>query len=218
MFSTYLWKRSSKKLTYFWAVLGSVLLQSEGLALFFHRCYQHLPSPNKTFTQMSAKYCYIIKAKGLGFFLILFMSPGPIPHFYEKYKKFPRDGTAGGLGSDSLHCDAVWAHGTRTTKARLALNFKFVTTKKTREGWPLLTVETDVNGDSMSTNVLPWFVPLACRAGTWDSCLGWSSLPIAKKIFLRIHYFHSFVPISQQAGHAAVLGRLSLSMCLWWRP
>ncbi len=74
LFSTYLWKRLSKKLTYFWAVLGSVLLQSKGLALFFHRCYQHLPSPNKTFTQMSAKYCYIIKATSLGFFLILFMS------------------------------------------------------------------------------------------------------------------------------------------------
>ncbi len=28
--------------------------------------------------------------------------------------------------------------------------------------------------------------------------------------------FQSFVPIAQQAGQAAVLGRLSLSMCFWW--
>ncbi len=34
-------------------------------------------------------------------------------------------------------------------------------------------------------------------------------------IFLAVHYFKSFVPITQQAGQAAVLGRLSLSMCLW---
>jgi hypothetical protein len=27
---------------------------------------------------------------------------------------------------------------------------------------------------------------------------------------LPVHYFHSFVPIAQQAGQAAVLGRLSL--------
>jgi hypothetical protein len=33
--------------------------------------------------------------------------------------------------------------------------------------------------------------------------------------FLTVHFFNSFVPIAQQAGQAAVLGRLSLSMCLW---
>jgi hypothetical protein len=30
-----------------------------------------------------------------------------------------------------------------------------------------------------------------------------------------VHHFNSFVPIAEQAGQAAVLGRLSLSMCLW---
>jgi hypothetical protein len=33
--------------------------------------------------------------------------------------------------------------------------------------------------------------------------------------FLTVHYFNSFVPIAQQAGQAAVLGLLSISMCLW---
>ncbi len=30
-----------------------------------------------------------------------------------------------------------------------------------------------------------------------------------------VHYLYSFVPIAQQAGQAAVLGHLSLSVCLW---
>jgi hypothetical protein len=35
-----------------------------------------------------------------------------------------------------------------------------------RGGWPLLTVETEVNGDSESTNggALTWLVRWACRA------------------------------------------------------
>jgi hypothetical protein len=32
---------------------------------------------------------------------------------------------------------------------------------------------------------------------------------------LNIHYFDSFVPIAQQAGQSAVLGRLSLNVYLW---
>jgi hypothetical protein len=53
--------------------------------------------------------------------------------------------------------------------------------------------------------VLPW---LLC------------SQPSTKNfVFLSIHFFNSFVPIAQQAGHsgqAAVLGRLSLIICLWF--
>jgi hypothetical protein len=50
-------------------------------------------------------------------------------------------------------------------------------TIETREGRPLLTVETEVNGASKSTNerVLPWLVRWACRAGTRDFC---SALPL----------------------------------------
>ncbi len=42
--------------------------------------------------------------------------------------------------------------------------------RETREGWPLLTVETEANGDSMSTRVLPWLVRWARRAGTRYVC------------------------------------------------
>jgi hypothetical protein len=33
-------------------------------------------------------------------------------------------------------------------------------------------------------------------------------------VLLTVHYFNAFVPIAQQAGQAAVLGRLSLVVCL----
>ena len=94
-----------------------------------------------------------------------------------------------------------------------------VLTRETREGWPLLTVETEVNGDSKSTNerALYWLVRWACRAGTRDFCSVLAALvgPVQKIIFLTVHYFNAFVPIAQLAGQAAVLGRLSLIDCLW---
>jgi hypothetical protein len=67
------------------------------------------------------------------------------------------------------------------------------THREAREGWPLLTVETNVNGDLMGAQG----VGLPCRYKRLLSCL---SCP------------HG---IAQQAGQAAVLGRLYLSMCLW---
>ncbi len=216
MFSTYLWKRLSKKLTYFWAVLGSVLLQSRGLALFFHRCYQHLPSPNKTSTRMSAQYCNIIKAKSLGLFLISFMSWTHSTFFYEKYKNFPRDGTAGSLGPDSLYCDAVWAHGTRTTKASLSPNFKFVTTRETREGcgpcWLLKLRWMGTQWVQMK-GVLPRLV----RWAWFLFCLCCSSKPSTKYFFPHRTLFQFLCPHLPESWAGTVLGRLSL-MCLWCRP
>jgi hypothetical protein len=64
--------------------------------------------------------------------------------------------------------------------------------------------------------VLPWFVHWVCRAGTRDFCIAFAIL-IGPVIFFSSPYtthFNAFVPIVQQAGQAAVLGRLSLSMCL----
>jgi hypothetical protein len=74
-----------------------------------------------------------------------------------------------------------------------------VISRDTREGWPLLTVEIEMNGASKR----------------FLFCLGFSSQPSTKDFFLTVHYFNSFVTIAQQAGQAAVLGRLSLSVCLW---
>jgi hypothetical protein len=63
--------------------------------------------------------------------------------------------------------------------------------------------------------VPPWLVHWACRAGKGDFCsaLG-SSLPTTKYFIPRRTQFNSFVLIAQQAGKPAVLGRLSLNICM----
>jgi hypothetical protein len=59
----------------------------------------------------------------------------------------------------------------------------------------------------------------ACCAGTRDFCSPLAAVvgPIQNYIFLIVLCSNSFVPIAQQAGQAAVLGRLSLCVCLWLR-
>ncbi len=53
--------------------------------------------------------------------------------------------------------------------------------------------------------------------GTRDLCSALAALigPVQFFFFLTLHYFNSSIPIAQQARQASVLGRLSLSMCLW---
>ncbi len=94
-----------------------------------------------------------------------------------------------------------------------------VRVRGTREGWPLITVGTEVNGDPKNTNgrgpslVACW----ACSASTRKLCSALAALlgPVQNNFYLTVHYFNSFVPNAQQAGQAAVLGYLSLRMCLW---
>jgi len=66
-------------------------------------------------------------------------------------------------------------------------------------------------------NGTPWLARWACCADIRDFCLTLAALigPVPNIAFLTVHYFHSFVLMGQQAGQAAVLGRLSRSMCLW---
>jgi hypothetical protein len=89
-----------------------------------------------------------------------------------------------------------------------------VESREAREGCTLLTVGTDLNGDSKSTNergfCLGWFV------GPFS--LGCSKRPITESVFPHRTLSNSFVSIAQQAGEAAVPGRLSLTMCLWLNP
>jgi len=65
--------------------------------------------------------------------------------------------------------------------------------------------------------VLPWLVRWTCRTGTRDFCPALAALvgPVENIYFLTVRYFNFCVPIAQQARQAAVLDRLSLSMCLW---
>ncbi len=87
-----------------------------------------------------------------------------------------------------------------------------------RDGWPQrAAVETEVNGDSKSTNDRgPFLVSWACRACTRDFCSAFAALasPLQINFSFTVHYFNSFVPTAQQAGQAAVLGRLSLIVCV----
>jgi hypothetical protein len=61
-----------------------------------------------------------------------------------------------------------------------------------------------------------WLVHKACRAGTRALCLELAAPvgPLQNTFFLTVHYFNLFVPIVQQAGQAAMLGRLFHSMFL----
>jgi hypothetical protein len=122
-----------------------------------------------------------------------------------------------------LHCCRtkrnVEKYKPQTLKEKWSPN---VCQRETREGRPLLTVETEVNRDSKSTNErgpsLAGFLGLSCQYRRFLFCLGCSSGPVQNIFFLTVHYLNSFVPIVQQAGQADVLGRLSLSMCLWSKP
>ncbi len=71
-----------------------------------------------------------------------------------------------------------------------------VASRDAREGWPLLTVETEANGDSWSTN----------ERG--PSLVGSLALSCQYKRFL------SYLGLSCPK-QAVVPGRLSLNMCLW---
>jgi hypothetical protein len=65
--------------------------------------------------------------------------------------------------------------------------------------------------------VLPWLVRWACRAGPRNFCSALAALvgTVQNTVILTVHYFHSFACRHRpQGGQAAVLGRLSLSMCL----
>ncbi len=89
--------------------------------------------------------------------------------------------------------------------------------RETTEEWPPLAVELRWMGTQrvQMKGVLLWLVCWACRASTKDFC---SALAAPVQFFfltVQCTLFHSFFSIAQQAGQASVLGRLSLSMCLW---
>ncbi len=89
-------------------------------------------------------------------------------------------------------------------------------TPETREGWPLLTVETEglleyrtcmyKRGPSLVGSL-----GSLCQYDRFLSCLVWSSQSSTKYYFP--HCFTLLVPFSQQLGKAVVLGRLSLCLC-----
>ncbi len=89
---------------------------------------------------------------------------------------------------------------------------------ETREGWPLLTIDTKANGDSKSTQVrgpsLVGLLGLSCQYKRFFPALAALVGQIQNSFFLTVRYSNSFVPIAQQARQAVALGHLSLNMCL----
>jgi hypothetical protein len=63
---------------------------------------------------------------------------------------------------------------------------------------------------------LGWFIGLVVPAAR-DFCTALAALvgQVQTISFLPVYYFNPFVLIAQQAGQAAVLVRLYLSVCLW---
>ncbi len=76
--------------------------------------------------------------------------------------------------------------------------------KETREGWPLLTVETEVNGDSKSTNErgpsLLDSLGLSRQYKRFFSAFAALVGPAQIIFSLTVHYFNFFVLIAHQAG------------------
>ncbi len=70
-------------------------------------------------------------------------------------------------------------------------------TRETREGWPLLTIETEVNGDSKRTNERGSFLAgsfgMSCRYKRFLFCLGCPGQPSTKYFFLTVHYIFQFL-------------------------
>jgi hypothetical protein len=71
-----------------------------------------------------------------------------------------------------------------------------------REGWPLLTVETEVNGNSKSTKEMCLSLVWACRAGTQDFCSAFAALVrlVQNIFFLTVHYFNPLSPSPSKLG------------------
>ncbi len=83
-----------------------------------------------------------------------------------------------------------------------------IKTRETREGWPLLTLETEVKGYSKSTNdrVLPWLVHCACHDDRRDFCsaLAVQVGTIRNIFFFTAHYFDTYDPIAAYPASWAV--------------
>ncbi len=77
------------------------------------------------------------------------------------------------------------------------VNSWIVLSRETREGWPQLSVETEVKRDSKRTNERGPFL-----VGTREFRYALAALvgPVQNIFFLSVHCFNYFVPIAKQAS------------------
>jgi hypothetical protein len=90
-------------------------------------------------------------------------------------------------------------------------------TRETREGWPLLTVETEANGDSYkwTGSSMVGSLGSSSRYTRFLSCLGCFSGPSTQCFFPHLYSISVHLSTSpSKLGQAVVPSHLSLSMCL----
>jgi hypothetical protein len=103
-----------------------------------------------------------------------------------------------------------------TPKIKLRCMFFFLSVKDKRpcserlEGWPLLIVETEANGDSRSTNERGLSLGLSCKYKHLLSCLGYSGRPSTKYFFpsrtlISVHLSPSHSKLGRQSCRVACI-------------
>jgi hypothetical protein len=138
-----------------------------------------------------------------------------------------RDRSAPGRGNSqgpapTTHCHQLLVKVRERVYKLCSWRFRLkraVETRETREGWPLLTVQTELNGDSKRTYkrgpFLVGSLGLSCRCKRFLLCLGCSSRPSRYKTFVSSMYTFS-IPLSLPPSK---LGRQPCWVgCLCWRP
>ncbi len=99
------------------------------------------------------------------------------------------------LALDQIPKDKICYFLSSAVSTLMCLCFMIGATRETIEGWPLLTVETEVNGDSRvrTKGILPWLVRWTCRASTRDFGLILSNGNLFMKTVIHnkaeIHFF-----------------------------
>ncbi len=93
--------------------------------------------------------------------------------------------------------------------------WSLVTIRETREGWPLLAVETDET--EMNELFLGWFVGRVVQVQEIFFLALAALVGPVQNIFSRtVHNFNSFIPIAcSKLGRQSCWATMSLSMCLW---
>ncbi len=91
-------------------------------------------------------------------------------------------------------------------------------TREYKQGYPcslLKLIQMGTQGSTYERGLLGWFFGLVMLV---QDIFVLPCRPSTKYFFLTVHYFTSFVPNAQRAGHSVVPGHLSLSVCLWTAP
>jgi hypothetical protein len=118
-----------------------------------------------------------------------------------------------------MYCSCIRSPPSGISNIRSALLHQCEREKsRVREGWPLLTVETEVNGESKSTNERGPSLVGSLGSPCWYmrllSCLGCSGHPSTKYLFPRHSIFQFMCPHRPETWAGIVQGCLSVKGCL----